>query len=233
MFCIECGHQLPDSAKFCQRCGRSQSMGAQGSTTQLASPTLTSAPMEIAEVEYRAEIMNMKGWLSGQIGLGEQTKGRFVARAFGQSGDCIAGEIAFEAYGGNLPLEVAMGTQREGAQRALDYLTTQLRAEGWRQMPSGANWYNLRFTREIPVGPGDVMLSSKPLLSENTRDDHIKRGNNLAILVVMLALIFFYPIGVIFMWAWMRNWPSLLKVLITTLPIGIFVIAYLSAAVIL
>jgi hypothetical protein len=33
--------------------------------------------------------------------------------------------------------------------------------------------------------------------------------------IVILLLLFVYPLGLIFMWAWMRNWPLWLKVLIS------------------
>lgn len=45
------------------------------------------------------------------------------------------------------------------------------------------------------------------------------------VIIVVLLLLFVYPIGLIFMWAWMRNWPLWVKLLIT-LPfiLGIFAI---------
>jgi hypothetical protein len=33
--------------------------------------------------------------------------------------------------------------------------------------------------------------------------------------ITILLLLFVYPIGLIFMWAWMRNWPVWLKVVIS------------------
>lgn len=42
-------------------------------------------------------------------------------------------------------------------------------------------------------------------------------------IVTVLLLIFVYPLGVIFMWAWMRNWPVWLKIIIT-LPVFMFLL---------
>lgn len=55
------------------------------------------------------------------------------------------------------------------------------------------------------------------------------------LVIVVLLLLFFYPLGLVFMWMWMRNWPTWLKVIIS-LPlvmgfvaffIGIFIAATL------
>ena len=34
-------------------------------------------------------------------------------------------------------------------------------------------------------------------------------------IVTILLLIFVYPLGLIFMWAWMRNWPIWLKIVVS------------------
>lgn len=44
--------------------------------------------------------------------------------------------------------------------------------------------------------------------------------------IVILLLLFVYPLGLVFMWAWMRNWPTWLKVLIS-LPIILGIIGTL------
>ncbi len=38
--------------------------------------------------------------------------------------------------------------------------------------------------------------------------------------IVVLLLLFFYPLGLIFMWAWMRSWPTWLKLLLS-IPVAI------------
>lgn len=44
-------------------------------------------------------------------------------------------------------------------------------------------------------------------------------------IVTILLLLFVYPIGLIFMWAWMRNWPMWLKVVIS-LPFVLAIIVF-------
>ena len=45
------------------------------------------------------------------------------------------------------------------------------------------------------------------------------------IIITVLLLLFVYPLGLIFMWAWMKNWPTWVKVVIS-LPFlfGLFMI---------
>lgn len=44
--------------------------------------------------------------------------------------------------------------------------------------------------------------------------------------IVILLLLFVYPLGLVFMWFWMRNWPLWLKILIS-LPIVIGILGIL------
>lgn len=46
-------------------------------------------------------------------------------------------------------------------------------------------------------------------------------------IIVVLLLLFVYPIGLIFMWAWMNRWPMWLKVLLT-IPLFLGVLALFS-----
>lgn len=50
------------------------------------------------------------------------------------------------------------------------------------------------------------------------------------VIVVILLLLFVYPIGLICMWAWMRNWPLWLKLLIS-LPLFLGVLAFFAGAI--
>ncbi len=43
-------------------------------------------------------------------------------------------------------------------------------------------------------------------------------------IITVLLLLFVYPLGVIFMWSWMRNWPVWLKIIIT-LPVFLFILS--------
>jgi uncharacterized membrane protein (DUF485 family) len=40
-------------------------------------------------------------------------------------------------------------------------------------------------------------------------------SNDTKIIVVVLLLLFLYPIGIIFMWVWMKSWPVWAKILIS------------------
>lgn len=43
------------------------------------------------------------------------------------------------------------------------------------------------------------------------------------LIIVLLLLVFVYPLGIIFMWVWMKNWPVWLKILIMLpLLLGLF-----------
>ena len=66
--------------------------------------------------------------------------------------------------------------------------------------------------------------------STNTTSRSVKRSTSNSeisydtqMIVTVLLLIFVYPLGVIFMWAWMRNWPLWLKIIIT-LPVFAFLL---------
>lgn len=50
------------------------------------------------------------------------------------------------------------------------------------------------------------------------------------VIVVILLLLFVYPVGLICMWAWMRNWPLWLKLLIT-LPLLLGVLVFFLGAI--
>ncbi len=47
-------------------------------------------------------------------------------------------------------------------------------------------------------------------------------------IIVVLLLLFLYPVGIILMWAWMHSWPTWLKFLIT-LPLFLGVLAFFAA----
>lgn len=74
----------------------------------------------------------------------------------------------------------------------------------------------------------------KTKTAKNTSSDrskNVKKNNfnkeisyDTQIIVTVLLLIFVYPLGIIFMWAWMRNWPIWLKIIIT-LPVFVFLLS--------
>ena len=74
MFCLKCGHQLPDDAAFCLKCGAPQ--GAQAATA---------APVQEVQGEEweECEVVAKKGIIQSE----------FVAEVFGPKGHYIADKI--------------------------------------------------------------------------------------------------------------------------------------------
>ena len=52
-----------------------------------------------------------------------------------------------------------------------------------------------------------TLATSEAMAAETTTDTKT--------IVVVLLLLFVYPIGVVFMWIWMKTWPTWLKIIIT------------------
>ncbi|MCR4644031.1 MAG: zinc ribbon domain-containing protein [Oscillospiraceae bacterium] len=48
MYCIKCGHQLPDDAVFCQKCGAKQSV----SLDKTPSTDPADSPIRVSSVSY-------------------------------------------------------------------------------------------------------------------------------------------------------------------------------------
>ena len=45
------------------------------------------------------------------------------------------------------------------------------------------------------------------------------------LVIVVLLLLFFYPLGLVFMWIWMKDWPTWLKIIIS-LPLAFGIAAF-------
>lgn len=151
VFCMNCGQRLPNDANFGQRCGRPQTQVTTGFDDPRVETAPRAVPIETAEIEYHDRGISWKGSLLVDFGLGEQTRWRFVARAFGPTGEYIARSVDFEVWEDFLPMEQATGDKRRFTQQVLDRFTARLHADGWQSAPSGAFWYNGRFTREARV----------------------------------------------------------------------------------
>jgi hypothetical protein len=80
-------------------------------------------------------------------------------------------------------------------------------------------------TRKSSTPLRKVMAQETPGLSYDTK-----------LIIVLLLLLFVYPLGLVFMWAWMKNWPVWLKLLIMLplllgLLIGIFFVIMIQTVV--
>jgi hypothetical protein len=81
-------------------------------------------------------------------------------------------------------------------------------------MPQAKKSSSTRSTRSKGVPQPALSKAYESELSYETR-----------VVVVILLLLFVYPIGLICMWAWMRNWPLWLKLLLS-LPLFLGVLAF-------
>lgn len=52
------------------------------------------------------------------------------------------------------------------------------------------------------------------------------------VIITILLLLFVYPVGLIFMWWWMKNWPLWLKIIIT-IPLVLGVFAFFAAILVI
>lgn len=78
-------------------------------------------------------------------------------------------------------------------------------------------------TPETPVVESVTPATS---FSQNTQKSTGSQDNT-QMVVVILTLLFFYPIGVILMWVWMKSWPKWAKILLTLPLVGgiLFIVA--------
>jgi len=121
MFCLKCGHQLPDDAAFCLKCGAPQ--GAQAATA---------APVQEVQGEEweECEVVAKKGIIQSE----------FVAEVFGPKGHYIADKIKCN-------LDMKNGWTNRSI---LDKLVKRLVAQGWEAQPrTGHDWYSYRFRRKV------------------------------------------------------------------------------------
>jgi ribosomal protein L40E len=130
MFCIECGTELPDEAKFCFKCGKPT---AGGESKQ-------KAEQETCEIVY--EITGEKH------GIYPRTLLRFKAQAKGAEGEYCAGiSNEFEANLFDYPGSPEKKSKKHKA--ALDSLSEKLKQAGWQaEDHKGPEWFSLRFRRE-------------------------------------------------------------------------------------
>lgn len=129
MFCIECGTQLPDEAKFCFKCGKPQVCGNSEIKPE----------QETCEIVY--EIVGEK-W-----GIYPRTILRFKAQATGTKGEyCASMSNDFEANPFDYPGRPEKKNKKH--KNALEFLTDKLKQDGWQaEADKGADWFSLKFRR--------------------------------------------------------------------------------------
>ena len=130
IFCMNCGHELPDDANFCFKCGKPLK-----STIQSAQPD--------ARWEY-CEIVCKVGGFSG-------LKSYFVAQGTGSHGLYIAARSTKTFYGidntgGDYPDTHAWGGEKK-AKAALDEMISLLSADGWELTGEKGEWWEYKYRR--------------------------------------------------------------------------------------
>jgi hypothetical protein len=126
MYCIDCGVQLPEGARFCPSCGNPQQLSEQ----RAAAPHSPPPASRSAETEERwdyCEIRYSEGLLHKN----------FEAVALGAKGSKTAGKVLARKS------DDAGNVNRANVSR----LVNALIAAGWEPQPKGSEWYAYRFRR--------------------------------------------------------------------------------------
>ena len=131
IYCMQCGKELPDGAKFCLKCGNPV-----GSAVK---PT----PQPEQKWEY-CEIVCKVGGFSG-------LKSYFMAQATGSHGVYIAARSTKTFYGiddtgGDYPDTQAWGGEKK-AKAALDEMISLLSADGWALTGDKGSWCQYKYRR--------------------------------------------------------------------------------------
>ena len=131
MYCIKCGNQISDDAKFCGICGAAQPSNVTNSGSNKPQP---SQPVyEYCEIVFEKKM----GLLFMQ--------GRLWAKATGPKGVYTA--AAEEKWHNGLPQDPGA---RKGYQEACDRMLMQLQNDGWEIIPNPRSvYYNYQFRRLI------------------------------------------------------------------------------------
>lgn len=69
--------------------------------------------------------------------------------------------------------------------------------------------------------------ASQPVTPPPANSNQQGMSHDTKTLIVILLLVFAYPVGLILMWVWMKTWKTIIKVLITVLPIVLTLIWYI------
>jgi len=74
------------------------------------------------------------------------------------------------------------------------------------------------------------MPPKKPTQKRTTKKAEViaAESNDTQLLIVILLLVLVYPLGILFMWYWMKMWPTWLKIIIS-LPFIIGIVAAMTA----
>lgn len=86
-----------------------------------------------------------------------------------------------------------------------DVIRQQLLKTNWTSEDVNAAFQSLDTGTPIPTTPPSPQMDPRTI-------------------IVVLALVLFYPVGVILMWWWMKTWPLWIKILISLVLLALFII---------
>ena len=144
MFCIECGNQLPESAKFCNRCGSQQPQVHQTSswTNANLTPTQTFAMPPVVNTREVPSV-------TATIRLVERVRTLGYNYHFELSGIGPLGVQLFATsyeWKSASRLQIPLPQQGETARKFNDFIQF-LYQQGWEFVGQGAEWHHLTFRR--------------------------------------------------------------------------------------
>jgi len=84
----------------------------------------------------------------------------------------------------------------------------------------------------MPAKKAKRMIEKKGVKARVTKVPAEQLSYDSKVIITVLLLLFVYPIGLAFMWGWMRHWSSWLKWLIT-LPFAAFLLSLIVVSILL
>jgi type IV pilus assembly protein PilA len=106
-------------------------------------------------------------------------------------------------------------------QELLNYIGRQLqqgkKPEEIKTSLTQNNWA----AQDIEAAFQQIQTTQPPIQATQTPQG----SNNTKAIIVILLLLFFYPIGIIFMWVWMKRWSKWLKIILT---LGLLIIPLIA-----
>lgn len=136
MFCVNCGTQLPDDAKFCAKCGKPQQRVDQAVISSAQPQHQLFA--ETCEITYE---LATPGFFFIPKAY------RLLAYAVGPNGRY---KVFHDGPKFLLPmsLDISLDGARDYGEDALNHLIQALTRDGWQPLSSGPRWYQQRFHRQ-------------------------------------------------------------------------------------
>jgi hypothetical protein len=149
MYCINCGQQLPDGAKFCSGCGAQQQVGTLDKSTPSSPSSNPQVQWETIEIEAREEGVEVgRSLMNNLLGGSVVIRCHFVGRRVTPLGEQVVNIMEFLKTN-TRPLEAPSSADRINAQQALNQANDFLLKDGWQpDSTRGQFWYSYRYRRQ-------------------------------------------------------------------------------------